>query len=308
MTHAGIGLRKQDRLDGASNFGVWKVRMMFLLDGFGLKDYAKKGVAEPSDLDKLRLFQRQVAKTKRMILDGLRDHVVLHVASKETTKEMWDALVMLYQDLSENRKMILKEKLRTIKMQKGENVTSYLTRIQGVRDELVAVGEKLVDGELVRVAINMFSKGWATFVQGITGRAKLPDWECLWTDFIQEELRLSLVRASSNSGKAKGNKCKRKGENSQKNDKKLKDPSAAFHMSGNREFLSQLEEKDLQVHIELGDNGEYATKGVGTVGFERDFGSTLHLKDVLYVPRLKKNLVSVAILEDKGYDVVFNKG
>ena len=114
MTHVGIGLRKQDRLDGASNFGAWKVQIMFLLDEFGLKDYAKKGVAEPSDLDKLRLFKRQLAKTKRMILDGLRDHVVLHVAGKDMTKEMWDALVMLYQDPSENQKMILKEDVENL--------------------------------------------------------------------------------------------------------------------------------------------------------------------------------------------------
>lgn len=32
------------------------------------------------------------------------------------------------------------------------------------------------------------------------------------------------------------------------------------------------------------------------------------MTDVMYVPGLKKNLVSVAMLEDKGYDVVFNKG
>lgn len=102
---------------------------MFLLDEFGLKDYAEKGAAEPSDPDELWLFQRQKAKTKRMILDGLRDHIVPHVVGKDTTKEMWDALVKLYQDPSENREMILKEKLRTIKMLKGETIISYLTRI-----------------------------------------------------------------------------------------------------------------------------------------------------------------------------------
>ena len=32
------------------------------------------------------------------------------------------------------------------------------------------------------------------------------------------------------------------------------------------------------------------------------------MTDVKYVPGLKKNLVSIAMLEDKGYDVVFNKG
>ena len=32
------------------------------------------------------------------------------------------------------------------------------------------------------------------------------------------------------------------------------------------------------------------------------------LKDVMHVPGLKKNLVSVAMLEDKGYDIVFIDG
>ena len=32
------------------------------------------------------------------------------------------------------------------------------------------------------------------------------------------------------------------------------------------------------------------------------------MTDVMYVLVLKKNLVSVAMLEDKGYDVVFSKG
>ena len=32
------------------------------------------------------------------------------------------------------------------------------------------------------------------------------------------------------------------------------------------------------------------------------------MTDVKYVPRLRKNLVLITMLEDKGYDVVFNKG
>jgi len=47
---------------------------------------------------------------------------------------------------------------------------------------------------------------------------------------------------------------------------------------------------------------------VGTVTFQREHGAPLTLTDVMYVPGLKKNLVSVAMLEDKGYDVVFSKG
>ena len=32
------------------------------------------------------------------------------------------------------------------------------------------------------------------------------------------------------------------------------------------------------------------------------------LKNFMHVPGLKKNLVSIAMLEDKGYDVVFSEG
>lgn len=133
-------MRAQDRLDGSSNFVVWKVCILFLLDAFELKEFAEQGVAAPSDLDKLRLFQRQMAKAKRMILDGLRD-VVPHVAGKNTAKEMWDALVQLYQNSSEIRKMVLKEKLRTVKMLKGESMAAYLTRVKEIRDELTVVGK-----------------------------------------------------------------------------------------------------------------------------------------------------------------------
>jgi hypothetical protein len=31
----------------------------------------------------------------------------------------------------------------------------------------------------------------------------------------------------------------------------------------------------------------------------------LHIEEILYVPVLKKNLISVAVLEDKGYRVIF---
>ena len=60
--------------------------------------------------------------------------------------------------------------------------------------------------------------------------------------------------------------------------------------------------------IEMGDDGKYYVSGEGMVVFQREHGAPLTLTDVKYVPGLKKNLVSVAMLEDKGYDVVFSKG
>jgi len=59
--------------------------------------------------------------------------------------------------------------------------------------------------------------------------------------------------------------------------------------------------------MKMGNGGKYRVLGEGTVVLQRGHGAPLTLTDVKYVPRLKKNLVMVAMLEHKGYDVVFSK-
>eukprot|EP00253_Pinus_taeda_P009942 PITA_09942 len=86
------------------------------------------------------------------------------------------------------------------------------------------------------------------------------------------------------------------------------DSGASFHMNGDKNVFSALEEKDLKMHIEMDDDERYSVLGVGTVAFQREHGAPITLTNKMYVPELKKNLVSVVMLEDKGYDVVFSKG
>jgi hypothetical protein len=79
-------------------------------------------------------------------------------------------------------------------------------------------------------------------------------------------------------------------------------------MMGDKDIFSDLEERDLKMHIEMGDNGRYSVNGNGTITFQRESGKPFQLKEVMHAPSLKKNLVSVAMLEDKGYDIAFNDG
>ena len=86
------------------------------------------------------------------------------------------------------------------------------------------------------------------------------------------------------------------------------DSGASFHMTGDVNLFSDLVEKDLQLHVELGENGRYSATGIGTITFQRESGKLILLQDVVHVLGLKKNLISVAMLEDKGNDVVFSEG
>lgn len=75
-----------------------------------------------------------------------------------------------------------------------------------------------------------------------------------------------------------------------------------------KEFFSSLEEKNLHIHIKIWDDGKCIATGTGIFTFERKKSSPIHLKYVMFVPGLKKNMIYVVVLEDCGYDFIFSKG
>jgi hypothetical protein len=76
-------------------------------------------------------------------LDAVKDHLIPHLSEKKMTKEMFDALVGLFQSDNLNRKMILRNKLRSVQMSRSDNITSYFMRITQVCDQLATIGEKV---------------------------------------------------------------------------------------------------------------------------------------------------------------------
>jgi hypothetical protein len=60
--------------------------------------------------------------------------------------------------------MLLKNKLTTTHMSDTDMVASYLMKITELRDQLVAIGMKVMDEELVPIALNGFSSPWEPFV------------------------------------------------------------------------------------------------------------------------------------------------
>jgi hypothetical protein len=72
-------------------------------------------------------------------------------------------------------------------------------------------------------------------------------------------------------------------------------------MTRYKEILVDFKTKYFAEHVELGDDKCYKIEGVGFISFRLESGVMLHVDEVLYVPGLRKNLLLVATLEDKGY-------
>lgn len=114
------GIRDQDRLYRASNFVVWKARILSILDRHRLKHFALKTIGIPVDPAENEKYEEAMARAKCIILVGVKDHVVPHIAEKDMANAMWEALMKLYQRTSMQRKMLLENQLRSYQMQKGE--------------------------------------------------------------------------------------------------------------------------------------------------------------------------------------------
>jgi hypothetical protein len=86
------------------------------------------------------------------------------------------------------------------------------------------------------------------------------------------------------------------------------DSGASRHMTGDQVRLSNLNEKKTSHKVELGDKNTYPVKGIGQASIKLESGNNVHLSNVLYVPGLEKNLVSISCLEDKGNRIAFVDG
>ena len=79
-------------------------------------------------------------KTKPMLLEFVKDHLIPHIVEKKSAKEMYDALVSLYQNKNTSRLLHLKHRLQVVKMSNEDMVVNYLMDITQIRDHITTIG------------------------------------------------------------------------------------------------------------------------------------------------------------------------
>jgi hypothetical protein len=124
------GLRLEYALKGSLNYIYWKDRMEAVLEDNGLKEFIDKDVPKPNvaDIANIDAWQKKVAKVRRIMLEGVRDHIVSNLHGKSTPYAMWKTLMDLFQNSSDHRKLVLKDKLRKINMDKGDSIPKYFMK------------------------------------------------------------------------------------------------------------------------------------------------------------------------------------
>ena len=124
------GLQLEYALEGNSNYIAWKGMMEAVLEDNGLKEFIERDVPKPTSVDAAvhDAWQKKVARARRILLEGVKYHIVSSFHGKSTPYAMWKALTDIFQSSSDYRKLALKDKLRKIKMEKNDTILVYLIK------------------------------------------------------------------------------------------------------------------------------------------------------------------------------------
>lgn len=129
--------------------------MEVVLEDNGLKEFVEQAIPKPAATDAHNLvdWKKCVAKERQIILDGFQDHIFSSLHGKETMHAMWKTLMDLYQNISDQRKLALKDELHKIKMEKGKMIPKYLTKFTQCQHELGSVGITVAKEDMVSLAL-----------------------------------------------------------------------------------------------------------------------------------------------------------
>jgi hypothetical protein len=132
-----------------------------------------------------------MVRAKRIIAYYIKDHLIPQVSSKNIPKEMFDALIRMYEGRNINWEMNLRTQLKNTKMQKGETVHDYFSRVSQFKKQLEAIGENLDEDELIMTTLIGLTRPWDAFIQTICARKEKLQFDSLWEECVQEEARVA---------------------------------------------------------------------------------------------------------------------
>ena len=97
-------------------------------------------------------------KDKRIIADSIKYNLTPQVCSRRTPKEMFDALSNLFEGRNINRKMTLRNHLKSVKAQKSKTMQSYFTRVSQIKEQLEAIGDMDEEEKIVMTTLNVIPR------------------------------------------------------------------------------------------------------------------------------------------------------
>src|SRR3984957_7747222 len=144
-------MKSENKLEGASNFRAWKIRIDLILAKNKVLDIVKGKIVEPQfeegkekepqNVVVMENFKDNDINAMSIIVESVKDHLIPYISHLDSSKKMYDALTHLFSVRNIGQVMSLKNELRDMKMNDDDIITSYFVRISQLRDQLQVIEE-----------------------------------------------------------------------------------------------------------------------------------------------------------------------
>ncbi|KAJ9561973.1 hypothetical protein OSB04_007133 [Centaurea solstitialis] len=374
-----------DKFTGKNNFSLWRIKVRALLKQQGI--WTPLSGERPDEMIESE-FAKQDEKTHSTILLSLADEVIYEVADEESAASLWLKLESLYMTKSLTNKLLLKQRLFSLRMKEGMLLKQHLDELNSILMDLKNVEVKIDDEDAALILLVSLPPSYKNFVNAfVVGRDTIT-MEEVRSSLHSRELRhkasgsgseiqsvgLSVVNGDRDRGreKEKGNwkskgrsrpktrgpdgwqregchYCKEPGhwknecpklrakgsaavvnnssgseddlvltvvanDNSSSEDDLvlsvgnrinysvdwILDTGGSFHITPHKELFSTYE-KVADGSVSMGNDMPCDVVGIGSVSIKMHDGVVRTLTDVRHVPEMKKNLISLGVLDKIGY-------
>lgn len=353
------------------NYPIWEMQMEALLDSKDLFDdviIKNEPIKIESNAESVTAYNEWLKKNKEaysLIILSISPEIAIIFKGIKNAKQIWNSLKTRFEGEVEDKIMNLYLKLTKLKKINNENIDHYITRAQGLSNEISQLGRKITERELVRYIVEGLPEKYnvitATLIanRGIT----LSHLRQVLLDFENKipESRNNLSASVFRSTVSKNKKCficsktghfqnqcwfnpQNKKNTKNKTNKKYfdkreeakllqenkkttefalftclnetieditewhLDSACTSHMTNNIQMIVNKEECQKEIVTAEKERSIHAVcEGDILVSPENNKRMKLKLENVLYVPDLNGNLLSVSSIVEKGNKVNFDK-
>jgi hypothetical protein len=169
----------ENRLDGSSNFSSSKSRLRITLEESDLLIFIEETLPATTTDEEKAEWKTNDVKARKIIIYSVRDHLLPHISTLKTTYLMYDVLKKMFERNNTNKALTLKHHLQNIKITKDDTTATFFMNISEIKDQLGGIGETITDKELVMITLNSLPSHWEPFIQSISGRVDLHQFDRL---------------------------------------------------------------------------------------------------------------------------------
>ncbi|KAH9782763.1 retrovirus-related pol polyprotein from transposon TNT 1-94-like protein [Citrus sinensis] len=331
-----IGDQKIDveKFDGKINFGMWRREVMDALIQIDL-DVVLKNKRHLYDEE---IWDRMNEKACGQIRSCLTKEVKYLVKDEECAVTLWRTLEEKYLVKSPENRLHAMSQVYGFRMKSGVSMHDHVSRFEKLLADLKNLDEDIKDEVKAMILLHSLPEEYSHFVTTLIYGKSVIIFKDVCTTLTNLEIRnnnKNFERASSEAlghwrkdcpkaQKRDGKKpasanMARKDEGSDyslsitpaayvaSSSEWILDTGATYHLCPIKEWFTDFRNLESGA-VMMGNNQPCRTMGIRTIWLKMFDGMVRELKEVRFVPEIKKNLISVGALEAKGYKVTIEDG